>query len=293
VTVPAVHGTVFGPDDFSSALGRVPPPPQVYYVSAGSLVDAAGRPVAGPLGRPNAGLASVALSRPDPTGPILAAAVQGNGTQARLLVGNLGAGVKPTELIGVLTRPAFETDRREVWIGNGTRVYRVVVSASGSKPQLRQVPILDSNNTGRVVALRMSPDGARVALVLASGQPANGELYVGAVVRDSGQVAIDGLTRISPQGLTVNDVAWLNPLRLFAVGVSQSTGDSLSYDAGVDGADWRTRVVGLSDKPDSVTVAAGASAWLSAEGFVWEQSAGQWVSPTGGQTPGTAPVYLE
>jgi hypothetical protein len=43
-----------------------------------------------------------------------------------------------------------------------------------------------------------------------------------------------------------------------------------------------------------VTVTNGAIAWLSAGGFVWEQNAaGQWVSPTGGQTPGTAPIYLE
>jgi hypothetical protein len=34
--------------------------------------------------------------------------------------------------------------------------------------------------------------------------------------------------------------------------------------------------------------------WLSAGGFVWKQSGNAWVSPgQTGQTPGTAPVYLE
>jgi hypothetical protein len=147
---------------------------------------------------------------------------------------------------------------------------------------------------GRLLALRLSPDGARVAIVLGGPKRADGgELYVGAVVRDAGPVSVDTLQRLSPKSVKVVDVAWLNQIRLLSVGQQTSPGDSVTVDTWVDGDVVAVRDIGLPRPPDSVTVAVGANAWLSAAGFVWVQSGGQWTSPTGGQTPGTAPIYVE
>jgi hypothetical protein len=251
--------------------------------------------LAGPLGRPGYSLTSVALSRPDPTGPLLVAGVQGSGAGAQLLVGSQDTGLKPTSVRGALSRPAFARGRREVWVGSGTKVYRVTLSPSVGRVEAKVDPValLDVPNAARILSVRISPDGARIALVLAAARADGGQLFIGSIVRSAGDVRVDALETISPQQAIVTDVAWLNPLRLFAIGRLSSSQDSLTFDTGVDGTDWTPRVVGLSSRPDKVTVTAGASAWVSAGGFVWVQSAGQWVSPTGGQTPGTAPVYIE
>jgi hypothetical protein len=207
-------------------------------------------------------------------------------------VGSQTAGLKSTGL-SVTTRPTFASGRAEVWVGSGNKLYRVTLTATGAF--LRAVAVnVTQQPAGAVLALRLSPDGARLALVLGGPRPTDGgDLYVGAVVRDAGPVSVDTLDRISPKGVKIVDVSWLNPIRLFSVGQQTSSGDSVTVDTGVDGTAVAIRDVGLPRAPDSVTVAVGASAWLSAGGFVWVQNAGQWSSPTGGQTPGTAPIYVE
>jgi hypothetical protein len=222
---------------------------------------------------------------------LLAAGVQGVGAQAQLLVGSQEAGLRATTLTGPLTRPAFAPGRNEVWVGDGTRIYRVTFDTAA--PKVDRVPVLQVPGAGRVIAVRISPDGARIAVVMGPPRGTAGTLYVGSIVRGSGAPRIDALAPISPQAALITDVAWLTPLRLFAIGHLVNSSDALSFDTGVDGTDWSSRAVGLSKAPDAVTVTAGASAWVSADGFVWVQSAGQWISPTGGQTPGTAPIYLE
>jgi hypothetical protein len=233
------------------------------------------------------------MSRPDPTGPLLVAAVQGIGPSAQLWVGNQVNGLKPTGIRGVTTRPSFDSGHREVWVGVGSRLVRVTLSPSGSKTGSYSVPVAQPP-AATLRAVRMSPDGARLAVVVDRPQHDAPALLIGSIVRGTGPVRVDSLIPISPLNATIVDVAWLNSVRLFAIGSTPGSRDSLSFDTGVDGTDWTPRPVGLSSPPDSVTVTNGAIAWLSAGGFVWEQNAaGQWVSPTGGQTPGTAPIYLE
>ncbi|HVU92801.1 MAG TPA: hypothetical protein VHC23_11230 [Jatrophihabitans sp.] len=291
VAIPAVSGRVFTPEEFTSALGPQPPAAQVDYVSGGALVNSDGKPVAGPLGHDTYGLGSVALSRPDPTGPMLVAGVQASTGQ--LWVGSQGSGLKSTGLSDITTRPTFASGRPEVWVGSGDRIYRVTLTATGTFVRAVAVAVTQQP-AGRLLALRLSPDGARVAIVLGGPKRADGgDLYVGAVVRDAGPVSVDTLQRLSPKSVKVVDVAWLNQIRLLSVGQQTSPGDSVTVDTWVDGDVVAVRDIGLPRPPDSVTVAVGANAWLSAAGFVWVQSGGQWTSPTGGQTPGTAPIYVE
>ena len=146
---------------------------------------------------------------------------------------------------------------------------------------------------GEIGALRFSPDGSRIAIAIAGASGAS-QLFVGAVVRGAGQVHIDGLQPISPVGVVVTDVAWLDSVKLFAIGYLAASQDTRSFETGVDGTDWTNSTVNLSDPPDSVTAATGSNVWVSANGYVWELSGNTWTSPSdSGQTVGTQPVYLE
>jgi Lipoprotein LpqB beta-propeller domain len=290
VTIPHT-GNRFTPSDFTSALGRHSPATDVFYLSAGRVFTQSGVALAGPLGKGTHLLDSVALSRPAAGGPLLAAGVRGTGSDEQLLVGNAKMGVKATTVRGTLSRPAFAPGRNEVWVGKGSGIVRVTIDGTGGHASA--VPIVQAPGNGRIVAVRLSPDGSRIAVVLAASGRPGGQLCVGSVVRSADEVRIDSLQTISPQQARITDVAWLNQLRLFAVGRLSVSQDSLTFDTGVDGTDWSSHQLGLSRAADSVTVTTGASAWVSANGFVWMQNAGQWVSPTPGQTVGTNPVYLE
>ena len=61
-----------------------------------------------------------------------------------------------------------------------------------------------------------------------------------------------------------------------------------------DGSLWTLRSnVGLPQAPDSLTVASGSAAVVSADKTVWRQQAGSW-SPLGAdETHGTNPIYNE
>ena len=288
VHVPSIVGSTFSSADFAEFAGPQPPPPQVYYLSGSDLVGESGKPVPGPLGRGAYALRSVAVGRPDPTGPLLVAAVASTG---RLMVGTLSGGLKPVALAGVTTRPSFATDRREVWVGAGTKLYRVSLTASGAPAAVAAVAMTQPPG-GSLTALRVSPDGARLALVFSSGT-AGGRLYVSAIVRGSGPVRLAPLDQVNAPGSVVLDVGWVSPLRLLALGRPDGSSDYFTYDVAVDGTDWQGHLVGLSSPPDSITVTSGSIAWLSAGEFVWQQNGEEWQPPTGGQTPGTAPVYLE
>jgi hypothetical protein len=138
--------------------------------------------------------------------------------------------------------------------------------------------------------------GSRIAVVIGTIGGAN-QLYVGAVIRTAGQVRVDlSAAPISPGGISVDDVAWIEPLSFIAIGNLVGSNDPRIFTANVDGSLWNNSSIGnLPSQPDSVTVEAGDLAWVSANGTVWYQSGGRhWTSPgRTGQTFGYAPVYLE
>lgn len=290
VQIPQVHAAVFSAADFASAIGPPAPAPAVYYLVNGRVHDDNGKPLAGPAGNGTTPLSSFAIGQPRPGEPLLIAGVSGSGTTARLLVGEASGALHPTSVSGALTRPAFVPGSNEVWIGDGTKLYRVTIDSSG--PHVAAVPVISGG--GRILALRLSPEGSRVAVVIAAGGGA-GQLFIGSVVRGAGPTHVDALKPISPVGVALTDVAWLDPFKLFAIGRISGTQEHRIFETGADGTDWTAALTGnLPAPPDSVAAAAFSNVWVSANGFVWKQSGSAWVSPgPGGQTPGRAPVYLE
>jgi hypothetical protein len=291
VEIPAVGGTHFSASDFPAALGPRAPDPAVYYLVNGLVHTEDGKPLSGPLGNGRYFLTSLAVGRPRAAGPLLVAGVDGLGNTARLLVGT-PSGLKATGLQGQLSRPAFAPGLGEVWIGAGSSLYRVTTDGTNSKSI--SVPIPAVSGGGQVVAVRLSPEGSRIAIVVSGAKASSAQLYVGSIVRGAGQVRVDALQPVSPEGVVVRDVAWLDSFKLFAIGFLSAGHDPRTFETGVDGTEWTNLGIGnLSPPPDSVTVTTAANVWVSSNGYVWKQSGTQWVSPgPTGQTPGRTPVYL-
>jgi hypothetical protein len=295
VPIPAANSTQFDAAAFSEDLGPPAPSPIVYYLHDGEVVNSQGAPLLGLVNDRKLGyLSSVAVSRPSKTSQLTFAATAGG----RLLLGTMSGGLVKTRIHGDLTRPVFAPGLDEVWVGDGDKLYRIdgVATVAARQPRIHAVTIPQLASGQRIVAAVFSPEGSRVALIL--GSPGGSDqLYVGAVIRTAGQVSIDlPSPPISPQGVSVTDVAWLEPLSLFAIGDLTGNKEPRIFNTNVDGSFWSDSSIGnLPPKPDSVTVVTGHVVWVSANGTVWYQSGGQnWASPSvTGETFGYAPIYLQ
>lgn len=293
--IPAAENDQFDASTFLSDLGPTAPPPTVFYLRHGRVVNSKGRLLPGRINARRQGhLTSVAVGQPSPTAQLDFAAVAGR----RLLVGTGSSGLYPTSLHGDLSRPAFAPGMDEVWVGDGGKLYRVVGSAGvpGRRPRVYPVPIPSLGPGRRIVAVRLSPEGSRIALIIGT-KGSNNALYVGAVVRSAGDVGVDlPAAPISPAGVSVDDVAWLEPLALIGIGDLTFNHDPAIFNTNVDGSAWNNDSIGnLPSQPDSISVEPGAGVWVSANDTVWYQSGGQqWTSPSAsGETFGYAPTYLE
>jgi lipoprotein LpqB-like beta-propeller protein len=295
VSIPLVNSTRFSEADFEQAAGPVAPPLAVYYLNNGRIRTQRGAPLSGPLGNGAYLFDSVALARPAAIGQLTVAGVQGTGSQQRLLIGTQHGEVHQTSIVGRLSRPSWAPGLPEVWIGDGPKVYRV--TTDGRTSTVAAVPIPAAAGGGRVVSLRLSPDGSRVALVLAgaNGRPA---LYVGPVVRNGKTVEVESLQAISPERAVVQDVAWVDSLRMYAIGYIDDQESPGVFDVRVDGSAWNDLgISNLPKQPSSITATTDGPPWVASDGAsgstVWVQNGINWESPLpGGDTTGKAPIYL-
>jgi hypothetical protein len=294
--VPSAGGTKFSASDFPSAVAAPNDSPALYYVNGGGrIVNEDGSTIGGRAGSANYQFSSVAMAH-NGSADLRVAATVGNSANARLFVGTLDKGLDPTSVRGSLSRPTWAPGRDEVWLGAGAKLLELDLQG-----HVRPVPLTASGSTvdGNVTAVRFSPDGARVAVVLTNSTAAGpvAQVWIGSVIRTgegAGQVRVDSLTPITPQDVAVTDVAWNDQLKLFTIGRILASGESSVFEVQVDGSLWTARGIGnLPQAPDSITVAENEVAWVSAGGTVWAQRAGNWVSPGTGPTSGTNPVYLE
>jgi hypothetical protein len=289
----SLAGTRFTASPFTAAVNPPNPAPALFYIRSGAVVDAAGKPLQGALGTGRYGLTSVALASQAASEDLLAAGTSGPASDARLLVGSELTGLHNTGLHGPLSRPTWAPTLNEMWIGDGSKVYRVT---NGGHPT--EVPVAGAGPlAGRVTALRFSPEGTRIAMVLTARDAGSAQVWVGSVVRTpaQAQVRVDSLEPITPQGIAVTDVAWTDQLKLFVIGRQLSgPGQNNVYEVQVDGSLWTPRkVVNLPGAPDSITVSENVPAWVSVDGTVWVQTGGSWSSPGDKTTFGDNPTYLE
>jgi len=166
------------------------------------------------------------------------------------------------------------------------------VTPAGKK-QAVPVNAASGKATGRVTAVRISPEGARIALVLTNAHGL-AQIWVGAIVRTAGSVRVDGLTPISPQDVTVTDVAWNDQLKLFSIGIDQDLRTASVWEVQSDGSRWfNSGTAGLPRGPDSITVLADSPAAVSVGSTVWKQNGDVWEGLRGDETPGRNPIYVE
>jgi hypothetical protein len=288
VTIPAVSGSTFTADQITRATLAQPPSiePSVYFVADGAGYDERGRRLAGQIGAGTYALTSLALARRGRTNYVAGISVTTGIPQ--LYVGTMSGGLRATRVKGRLTLPSWAAGRDEVWVGAGSRVYRS--SAAGV---VDAVPVPGLPTGAAILALRVSPDGGRVALVVS--QKGTTQVYIGTIARVGAQVYVDAVAPITPIGIDIDDVAWNDELKLFCIGTAANSGEEQLIEVQVDGSLWSTsRIVGLPGAPESLTVAEFKPVWVSVGSTVWTQSGSSWASPVqGGETGGSAPAYLE
>ena len=269
--------------------GRVRAVPQ----DAGTGTDP-GRPAAPDL---VTGVTDARSASPSPDGRDVAV-VGLEGTAMRLSVGRAGAAAAPTAITGAtIARPSWTPDGAEVWtVVDGRPVRATRAGSSADAPVLTPVG-LDATalvTLGPVTALRLSPDGATVALV------AGGRVVLATVVRDAGggaRLSAPRVLRPGPAGEALDsvlDLTWSQPDRLVAVGsaaghpVQLASADGLDLDDGptTNLTPPVTAVAAAPDRPTLVVDQGGLWA-LPANGT---DGAEVWRSVPGGSNS-SVPAY--
>jgi hypothetical protein len=149
---------------------------------------------------------------------------------------------------------------------------------------------------GAVVAVRFSPDGARVGLVMQ--QSANhSTLWVGSVVPSGTDMHIDNLEQITPDALSVTDLAWSNGTTLYTV--ARNTRDANAglgvWSVQSDGSTLVSQSVeDLPAGPQTIAAAPGQFVVVAVNNTLWVQRSSTWSSLDGSpSTPGHSPVYAQ
>lgn len=294
VRIPGL-GTAFAADAMAGMFQPPTPANNLFYVRGGAVYND-GRPIPGRVGTRAYGLHSVAVTTLRGAKGFQVAGVRGSGRSSVLDVPNpkVPGTLVASRVSGELSRPSWAPGRDEIWIGNGSELERVT---GPHDVQVVQLNVSSGKASGRITAVRISPDGGRLALVLTAKD--SSQIYVAYIVRNGNQVGLVGLQSsalqpISPQGVAVTDVAWNDQLKLFATGEDTTTGEQQVYELQCDGSIWNTvGNSGLPGAPDSVAAAASSPVVVSIGDTIWQQSGVSWQSLLGAETEGSNPVYQE
>ncbi len=262
-----------------------------HYLYGGALrtVDD-GEQAPGPAGSGDGGygLSSAAVSADARTGELtFLVGVRPEVEGATLLAGRYGGDLAAVLGGQTLSAPTVAATRSEAWVvRDGTEIIRV---PAGGPPQAVNAPTLAG--LGQAQVIELSPDGARVAVVVAG--PLGPRLHVGTVVRsEEAGVAVRDLREVAPTLAPVVDVAWRSNGQLWVL--AGDPGEETPYSLGVDG--WGLTAVGTSGlpaRPTSLGAAPGRQPLVVAAGTLWQWSGGTWATLLRGQEPlpGSAPFY--
>lgn len=223
-----------------------------HRVSSVQVDKADVHPVGGPLGEGRIGMRSVAVSRDERQG----AAVSLDGSA--LYVSTLDRGRSLGDPV-LVSHAAKERNRLsapswdglgDLWVADRDPDHARVLLLRGGREDPQTVPVPDLDEGERVVSLRVSSDGVRVALRVRGPDGAT-SLQLGRVERtgsaDDPQISVQALRPIAPQFAEVEAVSWAGVSQLVVVGRTADNVQQLQY-VGTDGSTTNQPALpGISD----------------------------------------------
>jgi hypothetical protein len=184
------------------APDALPADATAFYRTHGRWQTVSGVRLPGPLGTGHLDLDDVAIGPGVDIGAGIGAHRNRNGL-VTLYTGSVSLGPTPVLSASAITPPSVD-GHGEVWAAEPGSPTRVVMVPPGGRVQPVAAPGLANLDVSR---LRISRDGARVAVVAAAGDRVP-RLLVGRVsVLSHGGLRIDGLRQVAP-GLRVREVSW-------------------------------------------------------------------------------------
>jgi len=295
VSIPGITGP-FAETDFQSASGVIHDRPAFYVNDAGIVLDQTGKVLEGPLGHRSYELTSISLAGNPAASDLRAAGVAGSTGRSTLLIGTRSTGLRAASLsAGPMSRPAWAPGLSEVWLGYGANLMRVSTSGASSGTPTQVTITGRSNLTGPITAVRFSPDGTRIALVI-GGPGGVAQCAVGTVERNGSNARIDNLVPVTPSDMTVTDVAWNDGTTLYVSGRTDPS-DYGVWSVESDGSAFSKRPSSnLPATPESIAAASGELPWVASGGGVFIQRSDHWTAPFGvidATVRGRSPIYLE
>ncbi|MFJ3636851.1 LpqB family beta-propeller domain-containing protein [Streptomyces sp. NPDC090112] len=193
-----------------------------------------------------------------------------------------------------LTAPSWD-GAGDVWVADGDAQHPGLWRVPGGTGAAEKVQVAGLD--GRIVSLKVSADGARIALLVE--QPGNRKtLYVGRVERPDGKadisaVSVRELRKAAPQMVDVAAMSWAPRGRLLVVGRENRGVQQARYML-ADGSMVAASLPGATGL-SAVTIAATEDeakpkpvvAYSDDDGIVWLPPGAQWRTVAGGK----APVY--
>ncbi|WP_040338407.1 LpqB family beta-propeller domain-containing protein [Candidatus Blastococcus massiliensis] len=264
-----------------------------HYLQNGRLRTVDDEDAPGPAGTGFYGLTSAAVSTDARSGELTyLVGVRPEQSGESLWAGRYGGELQLVQQGGsrTLSAPTVARTLPEAWVvRDGSEVVRV----AESEPVVQSVSVPSLAALGPAQVIELSPDGVRVAMIVADLEGAGARLRVGTVRRDLGEVYVRDLPEVAPGLSSVVDVAWRSSGELWVL--AGDPGDEAPYSLGVDG--WglkRERNAGLPASPTSLGAAPGRPPLVVADDTLWQWSTGgTWVTLVRGREPirGSAPFY--
>lgn len=203
-----------------------------------------------------------------------------------LLVGPLRERVATRRVADLLTAPSWGANTRGVWVVATTgrpAAQKVLVVPAVAGEAVREVRVDRLATIGRILALEVSRDGTRVA-VISQGDDGR-QVRVGRVVEAGAELRVEELRPVAPALLTASDLSWAGGDRL--VVLAKSSADSvLPWRVAVDGS--RVEAVvngGLVGQPTRVAAAPDNALLVETDGVVWRAGPVLWASVARGSAP--------
>ncbi|WP_328309891.1 LpqB family beta-propeller domain-containing protein [Actinomycetospora sp. NBC_00405] len=263
----------------------------VLVADDGRLRLLSGEPAGGPAGRGTYRAASASASADGDVALVAQDGVSADPAvpRMRLLTGAGGSELAASGIEGrSLARPSWTPDSNEVWsVADGTTVVRA--ARAGPPGAARPLPVDASGLVaagvtaapgalGPLSALRISPDGARVALV------SGGRVLVAAIARDgAGNARLGSVAALRPESLDqVLDVGWTRTDQIVTVG---NRADRPVTLVSVDGLDLE------SLSTTNITPPVTAVAARPGRPLVVADQGGTWTLPLGGESGSGTDVW--